>query len=142
MESVIDAAPCIGEAVAQPKPVDHFKPLNSLNHQQLRPLTLMERVMPHFVLGRCSLGQTGGSFHAIKKSKPSATPASDLDGKRDAALCVGEAVAQPKPVDHFQPLKNLNHQQLRPLTLKESVMSHFVLVRLLPSPNQWITSSH
>jgi hypothetical protein len=78
----------------------------------------------------CSLGQTGGSFQAIKKSKPSTNPASDLDGECNAALCVSEAVSQHKPLDHFKPLKNQNLQQLRPLTLMESVMLHFVLVRL------------
>jgi hypothetical protein len=37
------------------------------------------------------------NFKPLKKSEPSATPVSDLDGKRDAALCFGEAVLGPIP---------------------------------------------
>jgi hypothetical protein len=55
----------------------------------------------------CSPDKTGGSFPVIKKSKPSATPASDLDGKRDAALCVGKAVAQASQLSRVHVLVQL-----------------------------------
>jgi hypothetical protein len=63
----------------------------------------MESVMLHFVL---VVAQTN-PVEAIKKSKPSATPASDLDGKRDPALCVGEAVSQASQLSRIHVLVQL-----------------------------------
>jgi hypothetical protein len=86
--------------------VDHFKPLKNLNHQKIWPLTLIERVMPHFVLARL-LPSPNRWIQNMKKSKTSATPASDLDGERDATLCVGEAVAQASQLSRVHVLVQL-----------------------------------
>jgi hypothetical protein len=73
-----DAVLYAGEAVVQPKPLD-FNPLKNLNHQKLQPLTLMKSGCHTLYWRGCCPAQTGGSFQAIKKSKPSAIPASELD---------------------------------------------------------------